>query len=148
MITPLVEPLSPSAQNVKTAEELRASLGNGNASLNIIFSQNGEERIVSLSEEEYPALSEVLSHIAKGKSVVVRPLDEELSTQQAVDLLNVSRPFLIKLLENNEIPFRTVGSWRRARRADLLAYKRKEDARRDSALQELADQAQDLNLGY
>ena len=148
MITPLVEPLSPSDHDVNLAEELRASLDKGNPSLNIIFSQNGEERIVSLTEEEYPALSEVLSQIAKGKSVIVLPLDEELSTQQAADLLNVSRPFLIKLLENHEIPFRTVGSWRRVRLADLLAYKRKDDAQRDSALQELADQAQDLNLGY
>jgi len=148
MITPTTESIIPSSQDIKAAKELREAFGEGDFSVSIVLSGNGKEKRILLTADEYPLLAGVVLQIAEGKSVVVLPLEEELSTQQAADLLNVSRPFLIKLLENNEIPFRTVGSWRRVKVADLLAYKRKDEAKRDSALQELADQAQDLNFGY
>jgi excisionase family DNA binding protein len=61
---------------------------------------------------------------------------------------NVSLPCLIKLLEEKEIPFRTVGAWRRVRLADLLAYKHNREEQSKAALQELMDQAQELDLGY
>ncbi|NJM53154.1 MAG: excisionase family DNA-binding protein [Blastocatellia bacterium] len=89
-----------------------------------------------------------MSYIAKGKTVVVTPEPTEFSTQQAADFLKVSRPFLVKLLENNEIPFRKVGKHRRVRFEDLISYKQRIDAKRLKVLEKLAEQAQELDLGY
>ena len=93
-------------------------------------------------------LFEILEAVTEGSAVSVIPHTSELTTQRAADLLGVSRPFLIKQLEAGAVPFRKVGSHRRVRLSDLLAYKRATDRRRDEALDELVDQAQDLGLGY
>jgi excisionase family DNA binding protein len=145
-----IEPVTPSAADISMAEELDDALktAEGRSRIRVTIAQEGGERTVELTERDYPALAQAFSQIANGGPVVVLPLDEELSTQQAADLLNVSRPYLIKLLERAEIPFRTVGAWRRVRLADVLAYRQKSDSRSSAALHELADQAQDLDLGH
>ena len=89
-----------------------------------------------------PALSalliEFLDHIGRGEAVTMLPVGKMLSTQQAADILNVSRPYLIGLLEEGELPFSLVGRHRRIRSDDLFAYKSKRDDKRGAALSELA----------
>ena len=94
------------------------------------------------------ALQNVLACMSQGRTLTIYPEDAELTTQKAADLLNVSRPYLIQLLEDGTIPFRKVGTHRRIRYADLHAYRLTFEERRQTALQELAEETDKLGLGY
>jgi excisionase family DNA binding protein len=93
-------------------------------------------------------LVEALEHSAAGNASIVVPLHRELTTQEAADLLNVSRPYLVSLLEAGKIPYRKVGSRRRVMLEDLLTYKNKEATHSRKLLDELTTEAQEMGLGY
>jgi excisionase family DNA binding protein len=91
---------------------------------------------------------ELLGYLANGDGVVVLPDHAELSTQQAAALLNVSPPYLVQLIDEDQLPVRKVGTHHRHMLlSDLLAYKRRDDAHREAVMQELADETQALGLG-
>jgi excisionase family DNA binding protein len=86
--------------------------------------------------------------MAEGKSITLIPSDAEVSTQQAADILNVSRPHLVKLLEDGKIAFTKVGTHRRIEIQNLMDYQKNLKKNRRKHLGFLAEQAQELNLGY
>jgi excisionase family DNA binding protein len=88
----------------------------------------------------------ILDALADGKGVQIVPKDMELTTQQAADLLNVSRPYLITLLESGKIPFRKVGRHRRVTFEALMEYKRHDDAERRAAADDLTELSEELDL--
>ena len=108
----------------------------------------GEETDIELPARTLAYLIVILDAMASGSAVTITPRQAELTTQQAADLLNVSRPFLIRLVENGTIPCRMVGTHRRLRLEDVVAYKEATDAQRRKVLDELAAEAQELDMGY
>ncbi|MBI3969247.1 MAG: helix-turn-helix domain-containing protein [Chloroflexi bacterium] len=101
---------------------------------------------VPLPEPVARSLADLVRELARGRTVRIEPIDSELSTQQAAELLNVSRPFVIKLLDAGEIPYHFVGTHRRIRLEDLLRYKQQRSQRRRAALAEMAREAQESGL--
>lgn len=90
--------------------------------------------------------AKILAHMAAGQMVNVIPVKAELTTQDAADLLNVSRPYLIRLLDEGKIPHHRVGNRRRVYFTDLMNYKRQDDAKRRAVVDELAKLSQELDL--
>lgn len=111
--------------------------------------EDGKEAVtITLPQEALRGFLEILAQMANGNAVTIVPIHAEFTTQQAADFLNVSRPFLISLLEENKIPFRSVGSHRRIRFIDLKAFKEADDQQRERVLAELAEDAQKSQYGY
>ena len=106
------------------------------------------EETVSIPESAFRLLNEILTQMAKGNAVTLIPVHAELTTQQAADILNVSRPFLVEQLEKGVIPYRKVGNHRRIFFKDLMDFKEAMIRNRLKALEKLAAQAQELGMGY
>lgn len=113
-----------------------------------IFEGEGGEEPIELPACAVTVLLEALEAIAAGRAITVVPQSAEITTVQAADILNVSRPFLIKLLDEGRIPHRRVGTHRRIKLEDLLAYKRRDDAERQAVLSRLVSEAQEQGHGY
>lgn len=113
-----------------------------------IFDAKNEAHQVELPTSALRLLVDVLSELAEGNAVKVVPIHAELTTQEAADMLNVSRPHLVKLLESGALAFHKTGKHRRIRFADLMAFKTEQDRASAQAMEALAKQAQELQLGY
>jgi len=140
------------ADELQARESLRRlSLFPSNSSSELKIQIQGEGQLnenVTLPLSAFRLLKDILAEMAQGHAVTLLPVRTELTTQQAADLLNVSRPFLIGLLEEGKIPFRLVGQHRRVRLDDLMAFKRKDDEHRQRIADALTADAQELGMGY
>lgn len=133
----------------ESLSRLSRHLGVGNSKLRLQIRSDGQaDEDVTLPISAVRLLGDILTEMAKGHAVTLLPVRTELTTQQAAELLNVSRPYLIGLLEGGQIPFRRVGQHRRVRLDDLMDYKRKDDATRCRIADELTADAQELGMGY
>lgn len=113
-----------------------------------IFDANDVAHQIELPTAALRLLLDILAELAAGNAVQVVPVHAELTTQEAADLLGVSRPHLVKLLEDGQLPFHRTGKHRRVRFADLMTYKAARDESSEAAMQDLARQAQALGMGY
>ncbi len=133
---------------ITTDSEIAAAavdaLGNGRL---VIMSADGDHReVVELPNSIQELVLDALDHARRGESVRVFTDDEEITTGQAADILNVSRPYLVGLVDAGQIPFRKVGTRRRLRLIDVLRYRDIDNARQHRAARDLADEAQKLGL--
>lgn len=107
----------------------------------------GEEvRVVPIPLSILESLGQLMLHLSEGNAVTIAPVHMELTTQQAADILGVSRPYLVQLLEDGKIPFRKPHSHRRVRLLDVLEYKAKEEKARHDVLDELAQLSQEMGF--
>ncbi len=145
----IAEPTPQTAEEARTAIRALAELHRGAPSPEFrVQSRTGPEVTITIPGPALDLLLEILGQMANGNAVSVVPVHAELTTQQAADMLNVSRPYLVQLLEAGAIPHRRVGAHRRVRFGDLMAYKRQDDQRRQAVMDELAAEAQRHGLGY
>jgi excisionase family DNA binding protein len=133
----------------ESVDQLGRILETGDAELRFRFERGGDqEETVTLPRSALRLLKDILDKVAQGHGVAVFALSDELTSQEAADLINVTRPYLITLLEEGKIPSRLEGNHRRVRLDDLLVYKRRDDEERLKVLGELVAQAQELDMGY
>jgi excisionase family DNA binding protein len=146
----LGEAVTPSEAEAELAKESGRKLSPyQKKNLRLRIPANGRaEQIVELPASAVKLLVRILAEMAEGNAITLIPIHAELTTQQAAELLSVSRPFFVKLLEENQIPFRKVGTHRRVLFSDLMRYKRTLDEARAKGLDALAAQAQELKMGY
>lgn len=137
------DPILASDKDAPLVRELDDTLAKnlGSATLR---APSGEE--IELPHSVFEVLVRVVHEMARGNAVRVLPVHAELTTQQAAEILSVSRPYLVGLLEEGEVSFRKVGSHRRVRLDDLLVYKDKRDRERRDALNRLTAESQELGL--
>lgn len=148
-----IEPNMPEPHDVdlaRKASEKIASLlfQDQDEDIHLVIKKGDKEAIVHLPNVAVRLLLRVLTQIAEGNAVTLVPIHAELTTQEAANFLNVSRPFLVSLLEKEKIPFHKVGRHRRIQFHDLLDYKHYLEKRSRKVREELTKQAQDLDLGY
>jgi excisionase family DNA binding protein len=143
----LDKPVLPSKKDAELATESSRILSalEGNEEFRVRL-EGGRELVLPSAAKTLLTL--LLTEMSRGNAVTIIPIHAELTTQEAADFLNVSRPYLISLLEKNEIKFHMVGTHRRIRFEDLSAYKQNKDREREADMAELAKLSQELDMGY
>lgn len=147
-----IETVIPTAKEALLAEHSGRTLASyvqstQTPTIQLLKKGKSAEKIV-LPSSAMRLLVDILTQMAEGNAVSLISVHAELTTQEAADLLNVSRPYLVALLEEKKIPHRKVGTKRRVLAKDVLRYKDKIDKARHKALEKLSEQAQKLGMGY
>lgn len=141
-------PFAPSERDSRLARESSRRLSPYTKKDLRVRISDGDGADIELPAAAVQLLVHLLAQMAEGNAVTLMPIHAELTTQQAAELLGVSRPFLVKMLDDEKLPFRKVGTHRRITFADLMRFKEKMDAQRHAILDKLAEQAQELDMGY
>lgn len=137
----------------KAAQRCIVSALNHSHAVNIAILEDGVERledspILKLPPKVLRLFADMLGSLAQGHAVAIMPKEMYVSTQEAAMFLNVSRPHLVKMLDEGKLPYHKVGTHRRIKFEDVVAYKEERRKMSQTALQELVDQAQELDMGY
>ncbi len=144
-----VTPSAADAQTARYSSEALAPLLNetGHSKAHLHFSTaSGQEADVALPLAATRLLYRALQEMAKGNAVTLVPVDAELTTQQAAEILHISRPSLIKMLDEKKLPYRKIGAHRRVRHQDILTYLEAEKVARKAVLRELIAEQERLGL--
>lgn len=142
------KPVVPSEQDMKLAQESQRQLGGVEFAKNEPMTLQIDGKSIAVPAGIAAVMKELIRRMAEGKAVAVVPLEEEISPQEAAELLGVSRPYAAKLFDQGAIPSRRVGTHRRALIGDVLAYRQREKEARLRALDELSEESQRLGMGY
>ena len=137
-------PVVPTPKTVEFARDLVHRLGNDSARFEIRDRQTGQS--IEIDETAFELIRRILIDFAQNRPISLIPYDHELTTYQAADLLNVSRGYILKLLNEGKLSYRMVGTHRRIRLEDLLAYRDTMRIESEKAMQELANISQELEL--
>jgi len=137
----------------KAAQRCIISALDHSRAVNIAILEDGAEQlddspILKLPPKVLRLFADMLGSLAQGHAVTIMPKEMYVSTQEAAMFLNVSRPYLIRMLDEGKLPYHKVGTHRRIKFEDVVAYKEERRKISQAALQELVDQAQDSEMGY
>lgn len=152
MATPRpIEPYTPTSEAIALAnqalESISAFIANPDDTITVaILDPAMQSASITIPSGMFQLMVDVLQSISRGEPVTILPHSAELTTQEAADMLRVSRPYLVKLLDNGTIPSRKVGIYRRVLLQDVLHYQKTEKQRQSAVMEELTKEAQDMGL--
>jgi excisionase family DNA binding protein len=132
----------------KSGRQIARALGKAARDLRVRIEGDEDSEVIEIPHAALRLLASILAQMAEGNACTLIPIHAELTTQQAAEILNVSRPFVIGLIERKELPCHRIGTHRRILFKDLVDHKNKMDADRQEVLAELAREAQELDMGY
>ena len=148
MTTLLDRPSLPSADDAELAAQVSRHLARTKQEGAELRIQVDGGEMLRLPRSVGDLLYHLLTEMAQGHAVTLFPVHAELTTQEAADYLNVSRPYLVRLLQEGKIKFHMVGTHRRVKFSDLDAFRKSNEEDRQTVMEELTSQAQELGLGY
>jgi excisionase family DNA binding protein len=146
-----IEPYTPTSEAITLArqalESISAFITNPPDTITLaILDPAVQDTHITIPSGMFQLMVNVLQSVSRGEPVTILPHSAELTTQEAANILRVSRPYLVKLLDEGTIPSRKVGIYRRVLLSDLLHFQKTEKQRQSSIMEELTKEAQDMGL--
>lgn len=154
MSTTIIEPVLPTTEDTQIAKESSRRLAplviKSHPTVQVQVTAAGMDggETVELPASAFQLLIRILTEMGQGNAITLMPIHAQLTTQQAAEILGVSRPFLIKELNKERIRYQMVGTHRRIAYSDLMAYKEQCRVTHNQALDKLVQQAQKFKMGY